>query len=918
MVAAPQQQQQQRVQIRQRPIMPITAAATAPQAGPARPPIVPKPPAPRPATNRRARAPKRPRPSTSQGGEGRGGDSDDDSDDDDVVEWAGPSVPPQGAGTGVVGQRKTGACTHCKRLKMKCDFPDGASTCKRCATGGHPCIVEGRKPRTAPNKREYLLAQIRHKDQIIESLLKQLHNPYLATPLSVASYKAATSPSDSDNMNVVDWLDRLQASLKQPGMASPTDPDFLRNLRNPSAVTVDDSEDDDPDAQEGPVEEEDVEKVRNSLPDAAVPIGLLANLSLDKDKDKGKGRGRQGGNTGAGGTNTKPEDDDDNVGVANKEYFLPGPASNLNIRKNLVEQHTPEIILHGLVNNTDVEKLFDIFWNQINPFIGLLDPTLHTSQSIFQRCPFLFTVICAISSRYYKEKSEIYPVAMHFAKHSAANALIDGWKSVELCQAYILMSIYAVPARKWEEDRSWLYTGLAARIATDLNLHQVSTIQPQTERQEREMLNRARVWMICFNIDRSTATQFGKPSTIKEDYITRHSADWYKQSRFRDKFDIHLCAYSTLLRIVGRFHDDIFSDPNSPTGLNKGINFLQVTLEHDHHLTNYFEEWTRRFNEESDPGDPGSVFRCTLLPFLVSYSRLVMYSFGFQHAFQRGMEASDNVFLDKCFDSAKVVIKQMIEVLAPSGLMRAAPDGHFVFASFASAFMLKLLRPEFAQLLTRQMEDEIFELIGRLITTLQDVAIDERHTPRLYARFLASLLTRHRKGGGAVGGRLQHVPPQSQVSHQPEPRNFASQSSLSSSGARYSGGPAPGMSQQGRDHDSMQMTLNQGTSSSSSQASTPPSATPAIYSEAAHSRTQLNHGAVDSDMDVGMADVLSESGTLAAMHALNDAWWSNMMMPGFSWPEGPHLNGVAEVYNHGIPGIHTGFGGYTAEPQLAM
>jgi hypothetical protein len=88
-------------------------------------------------------------------------------------------------------------------------------------------------------------------------------------------------------------------------------------------------------------------------------------------------------------------------------------------------------------------------------------------------------------------------------------------------------------------------------------------------------------------------------------------------------------------------------------------------------------------------------------------------------------------------------------------------------------------------------------------------------------------------------------------------------------------------------------------------------------------------------MDVGMADVLSESGTLAAMHALNDAWWSNMMMPGyvscpfllcvvtntfqrFSWPEGPHVNGVAEVYSHGIPGIHPGFGGYTAEPQLAM
>jgi hypothetical protein len=39
---------------------------------------------------------------------------------------------------------------------------------------------------------------------------------------------------------------------------------------------------------------------------------------------------------------------------------LVGPASNLNIRKTLVEQHTPEIVLHGLVNNTDVEKLFDM------------------------------------------------------------------------------------------------------------------------------------------------------------------------------------------------------------------------------------------------------------------------------------------------------------------------------------------------------------------------------------------------------------------------------------------------------------------------------------------------------------------------------------------------------------------------------
>ena len=125
--------------------------------------------------------------------------------------------------------------------------------------------------------------------------------------------------------------------------------------------------------------------------------------------------------------------------------------------------------------------------------------------------------MCAISSRYYTEKSEIYPIAMHFAKHAAASALLNGWKSVELSQAYLLMSLYGVPARRWEEDRNWLYTGLAIRLATDLNLHVVSNVKPRTEKQEREMVNQTRAWLLCFNLDRSTASQFGKPSTIKED-----------------------------------------------------------------------------------------------------------------------------------------------------------------------------------------------------------------------------------------------------------------------------------------------------------------------------------------------------------------------------------------------------------------
>ncbi|KAI6021141.1 hypothetical protein EDC04DRAFT_2901399 [Pisolithus marmoratus] len=380
----------------------------------------------------------------------------------------------------------------------------------------------------------------------------------------------ATSPSDKDNVKIADWMDCLQSSANPPSQPCPSRTEMLRELRasrNNAGGGGNNIMENSDEMEEGDetTEGDEIEKLTSALPDAAAPIGLLANLSLDKDK--GKGGARQ-----------------------STEQL----AQTRNLKMTTM-MCPPDILLHGLVTAADVEKLFEIYWSRINSFISLLDRKIHTPTAIFQKCPFLFTIICAVSSWYY-DKSEIYPVAMHFAKHAAANTLIDGWKFVELCQAYIFMSIYTVPARRWEEDRSWLYTGLAIRIATDLNLHQAFEIRPTTERQERELLNWIRVWIMCFNLARSTATQFGKPSTIKEDHIIRNAVNCVDNLQY----DIHLCGYTTLLRIVAQFRDDVFSDPDSPTGLNRFIDFLTVTLEHDNRLTLYFEEWAKHFNEESD------------------------------------------------------------------------------------------------------------------------------------------------------------------------------------------------------------------------------------------------------------------------------------------------------------------------------
>lgn len=71
--------------------------------------------------------------------------------------------------------------------------------------------------------------------------------------------------------------------------------------------------------------------------------------------------------------------------------------------------------------------------------------------------------VCAISSRFYTARPELYSQAMHYAQLAAGTALISGPKNVELCIGYLLLSLYPVPSKRWEDARGWLYLGLAIR-----------------------------------------------------------------------------------------------------------------------------------------------------------------------------------------------------------------------------------------------------------------------------------------------------------------------------------------------------------------------------------------------------------------------------------------------------------------------
>jgi len=52
---------------------------------------------------------------------------------------------------------------------------------------------------------------------------------------------------------------------------------------------------------------------------------------------------------------------------------------------------------------------------------------------------------------------------MSCARRKAASSFIVGQKSVEMVIAYILLALYPVAVKRYEDDRSWIFLGMAIR-----------------------------------------------------------------------------------------------------------------------------------------------------------------------------------------------------------------------------------------------------------------------------------------------------------------------------------------------------------------------------------------------------------------------------------------------------------------------
>ncbi|KAG9124119.1 hypothetical protein FRC07_012764 [Ceratobasidium sp. 392] len=429
---------------------------------------------------------------------------------------------------------------------------------------------------------------------------------------------------------------------------------------------------------------------------------------------------------------------DREIGTSNAMYFKPDPTTHPALRRILVErQMVPEILASAVVTDEEVEHLFWIFHERIDAFIGIIDPTIHTVAGVKARCSFLFTV----TSQYWVERPELYTVLMHHAKSAAGAAFADAWRSLEVCQAYLLLSLYPQPARSREEDRRWLYLGGAIRLAMDLNLYEQGTTTFISEAHEREVLNRTRTWLLCFNLDYAFALKLNRPATVPEDGIVRRSREWWHQSRYNGRLDVHLCFHTQLLRIVKRYLSLMHSDPESLSGFNENTESGIIThaAEFSNETEQFRQDAEYAYHIAPDAEHPACQYRLALTSLAVAYYRFVMYCSWLEHANRSSME-SRNMLLAQSIDTASEVLRITNDELSIYEFHVYSPDGHWMWGVSAAEFLIKVGTTLAPLTMTPVQREASMTHVRKLIIVLEHSVVNPHHSPALYASYLKEAL----------------------------------------------------------------------------------------------------------------------------------------------------------------------------------
>ncbi|TFK55329.1 hypothetical protein OE88DRAFT_1642509 [Heliocybe sulcata] len=641
---------------------------------------------------------------------------------------------PQNLGSKPPVVRGARACTVCRAAKMKCvGSEDGTKPCQRCKRAGVDCVFEkhrrGRKPGSKLSEASKMLRRL-EKGLNSAKLKNQANEMAMGSPYAVGNSRGGLSdpsqvPSIMRGGDVFGSPTSQHAGPNQlPPLQLPPLQDDARGPRSP--IEVDEEDGDRHDDTMFPARLIRKENQRNSYFQTVLHDAPATAVSTPAYSERSA--------TFSPAVSVPP---------------VPAPPTGVT-----------DPIAAGIINEDDAKLLFDLIFLRLNPFVNLFDPALHSVTYVRNRCPFLFTVLIMAGCKFFK--AELYKPCQKLAHEFAVRAFAEGWKSVEVVQAFASLTYWKEP----DDNRTWMYIGYACRMAVDLGLNRWVPQPPATETdfQRQERRNRERTYLVLFVHDRSLSMQTGKQWMLPECDLVRHANTWHEEGGepIRPE-DVIVAAFVQLRRIAAETTDVFYTHKGVPGAQHTDVNYEVLLRNCNGKLTQWMDTWEHEMRRAG-----GEKFHFSFLGFFRLHVRLFLNSFGIQASMSPTSRASPSLqALSACYTSALDTLTIVTKDFASMSMLRYGQDSVTIMTAYSAVFLLKLLRSSntLAEL-HEGATNEIHALISRTANAYQEASSlsPASSSAAYHARFLRSLVAndifkaRHSEKGKqdvAIDPRLQ-------------------------------------------------------------------------------------------------------------------------------------------------------------------
>ncbi|KAM0746276.1 hypothetical protein T439DRAFT_329987 [Meredithblackwellia eburnea MCA 4105] len=412
--------------------------------------------------------------------------------------------------------------------------------------------------------------------------------------------------------------------------------------------------------------------------------------------------------------------DVEELGIASSNYF----------NRESRETDGAEGVLSVLTDD-DVVELFRIFFDHVHVHIPILDREHSSPAEILQRSPVLFNAICCVTAKYYTDKPELLP-----DMEKLAQIELDKFpksKSLEIVQAQICFMMWGpLPISSFDTDMTWMRTGLAIRMAMELNLHKAEKVYGNSLPKWR-IRSMHRTWLCAMMMEKTTAVQLNKPSILWNQDPTHGLLDPAELSLE----DTRLLTTSEWTELIARGLDSIqlTKSMGSKDGDQEVADVHALFQRQLEAWREIGEERERRW--ESVVSEESSKLQRARFRIYFGYAQLVLSSVGMQHTVE--VESSQAVFaLAKYQAAALSILHAFRDDFAPTKFSHYLNDYQYSYVLYAAVSLLRSIQPQFRHSLVDKV------VLGKLIFTtaslLEDAARSWNHLPFLQAKFLRRVL----------------------------------------------------------------------------------------------------------------------------------------------------------------------------------